>query len=92
MARLAALLENADNHYGDGYLLDDRKRKQGLTIKTKCPVECGAKYKHYSKGGIAFLSGHKKMVRTCLVLKMNECYSLHDDPSLAEAAAQNLIE
>ena len=92
LERLATLLENAKDEYGDGCLHENHKKKSRMQITAQCPGGCGATFKHSSRGVIHNQSGHRNKVRTCLVLKMNECYSLHDDHSIAEAAAEDLLK
>ena len=90
--RLERLLEDAKDEYGDGCLHADHKKKERIGLTAKCPDGCSATYKHNSRGVTTTSSGHSAKVRTCFVLKMNECYSLHDDHSIAEAAAEKLLK
>ena len=92
LERLERLLENAKDEYGDGCLQEDHKKKERMQLTARCPGGCSATYKHNCRGVTCARSGHKFSVRTCLLLKMNECYSLHDDHSIAEAAAENLLK
>ena len=53
----------------------------------KCPVECGSTYGTAPRSS----PGHKGKIKTGLLLKINECFELHNDPADGEAAALRLI-
>ena len=59
-----------------------------MCIAGACPDDCGATYHSSFKNRPP---GHSGSVRSALILKIKECFDIHDNPSEGEAAALRLI-
>ena len=63
-----------------------------MEFKKNCPAGCSSTFASPRRGRQSITTDHRAQIRTCIVKKMNECFELHNDPSLGEAATLRIIK